>query len=500
MRRPRDKKDFAEFEFVRSCKKSELLIEENVLNEKGDLKVALIFPNSYEIAASNLGFHLVWKLFNKLPRVRCERFFYDETFERFYSLDCQTPLDEFQIWAFCVHFENDIINVIDILKRKSVPLINVERRSFDPLIIFGGILTYADLDFLKVIPDVVLHGDFEAMVEDLAQILSPASRDELLERFSKLDFSSVKVFEKKAKEVAKFLDLSKSAPISPVVPARGEFAGRVLVEVERGCVWNCSFCMMSSCKKPARFVDPNVITKLMEKDLKLGLIASNVTDYPWLEDIVQKAREKNIWISVSSLRLDRLNENLLSYLKQHQHSFTIAPESATFKIRQILGKPFTDSQIEKALQLGRKSGFSQVKLYFMYGLDEETEEDLTAIGKMVSKAYEIGYNDVRLTLNAFVPKKGTKLGTRKMQDAKILKEKAKAIKGSIPSRCDVTFESLKQLQLQYIINQAPEGTWLEVLAKIQHTSNWSKQLFSNILLSFFSLIEERNDGFQVLTS
>ncbi len=484
LRRPRDKRDYAELQIVRNFKTREKLLE-NVLNEKGDLRVALIFPNQYEIAASNLGFQIVWKLFNSIDRVVCERFFYDENFEKFYSLESQTPLDEFSVWAFCVHFENDLLNILKILESKAIPLTSKDRRSFDPLIVFGGALTYVNLGFLQVIPDVVLHGDFEPMVEKLSEVLTTRNRYELLERFTSLEFATVNPLSKKANNVARAPDLSKHLPISPVIASVGEFAGRILVEVERGCIWNCKFCMMSSCKKPTRFLNKQVLFDLIDKGFNLGLVASNVTDYPWLEEIIQWSNEKNVWVSVSSLRLDKLDEELLSYLRRHQRSFTIAPEAATFKIRQIIGKSFTDSQIEQALVSGRKAGFSEVKLYFMYGFDEEDEADLSSIGKLTSEIYRMGYTNVRLSLNAFVPKIGTELGNRKMQDLKTLKRKIRIVKSSLPSQCQATVESIKQLQIQYVINQAPEWAWERFFAEVgKLDENYRKEVFEEMLFTF----------------
>ncbi len=466
MRKPRDRRSFDEFDTVRKFKSSEKLIEQ--VNLEGDLRVALIFPNAYEIAASSLGFNLVWKLFNRLPKVRCERFFLHRNFHKFYSLDTQTPLDEFPIWAFVMHFENDLLNVIWLLKTKAVPVFNTERRAFDPLIVFGGALTYTDIPILKAVADVILHGDFEAMLQDLQESLSYDNRERLIEKISKLDFATVPICKTTRKKIAVFDDINAMVPSSPLICSKGEFANRLLVEIERGCPHSCSFCMMGKSKKPVRFLDPEILKEKLNGSDFAGLIASNVTDYPWLDEIIPWFEEKKMRVSFSSLRLDRLNERFLRFLKKNQQSFTIAPESFSEKIRKILGKNFTDQQILQTLLQARKVGFEEVKMYMIYGLDEETDQELKQIADFVDIIAKMGYKQIKLSFNPLVPKRGTKMESRKMQDLKTLRNKMKIIRKFAGKNVTMTFESLKMSHIQYMINSANEDESHELIEKFQH--------------------------------
>lgn len=480
LRRPRDSKSFREFDIVRKFKLSEKNVEK--IDLKGDLRVALIFPNSYNVLSSSLGFNIVWKLFNKIENVRCERFFYHDDFVKFYSIDSLTPLDEFPIWAFAVNFENDLLNIISILKKKSVPIRNIDRRPFDPLVVFGGALTYTKLPVFDIIADVILHGDFEPMVENLDSVLEYISREKLVEKMAELHFASVPVLRKKESEISKISDLNLTIPASPIIFSHGEFKNRLLIEIERGCVWNCNFCMMGALRKPARFLNIETLKRLImhTETCSVGLIASNVTDYPWLEEMLSWLEKNSIKVSVSSLRLDRLSKRFVSFLKRSQHAFTIAPESASEKIRKILGKNFTDQQIESALVVASEAGFREVKMYFMYGFDEEEESDLKKIGWFVRKAKRMGYR-VKISANPFIPKRGTFMQNRKMQDLRVLKEKEKIIKNTVQHDASVVFENIDLSFIQYTINSA-EGDMLHEL--IQNFENGEKLKFIVQKLAF----------------
>ncbi|WP_448521222.1 B12-binding domain-containing radical SAM protein [Pseudothermotoga sp.] len=465
MRRPRDTRDLKEQNLVARLKAGEKYVEK--IETKGDLMVALVYPNTYELAASNLGFNLVWKYLNQLERVRCERFFFDESFERFYSIDSLTPIDQFAIWAFSFHFENDIVNVMKLLLRKSVPLRNIDRSQSHPIILFGGALCYTELPLLNVLADVILHGDIESMLTQLDRVLRPAIRSELLQSFIDLPFATVPLHEKKFQTVSQCRDLDSFVPASVLVPERGEFAHKLLVEIERGCIHRCAYCMMGKLKKPARFLSLQKLPQILQRHDSVGLIASNVTDYPWLDELVDVLEESGISVSVSSLRIDRLNERFLKFLKKHQNSFTVALESASERLRNILKKDLTDAQVERAFELARKMGFEEVKVYFMFGFEEESEQDLMAIGDMAKHLLELGFKTVKLSINPFIPKRGTEFEKRTMQDEKILRQKMKIISSSLPARVKVDFESLRHSRIQFFINSMDEDLAEELLLKVQ---------------------------------
>ncbi len=441
------------------------------IETKGDLMVALVYPNGYELAASNLGFNLVWKYLNQLERVRCERFFFDESFERFYSIDSLTPIDQFAIWAFSFHFENDIVNVMKLLLRKSVPLRNIDRSQSHPIILFGGALCYAELPLLNVLADVILHGDIESMLTQLDRVLRPAIRSELLQSFIDLPFATVPLHEKKFQTVTQCHHLDSFVPASPLVPERGEFAHKLLVEIERGCIHRCAYCMMGKLKKPARFLSLQKLPQILQRHDSVGLIASNVTDYPWLDELVDVLEQSGISVSVSSLRIDRLNERFLNFLRKHQNSLTVALESASERLRNILKKDLTDAQVERAFQLSRKMGFEEVKVYFMFGFEEESEQDLTAIGDVAKHLLELGFKTVKLSINPFIPKRGTEFEKRTMQDEKILRQKMKVISSSLSARVKVDFESLRHSRVQFFINRMDEDLAEELLLKVQQSES-----------------------------
>jgi len=203
----------------------------------------------------------------------------------------------------------------------------------------------------------------------------------------------------------------------------------------------------------------------------VGLIASNVTDYPWLDELVDVLEESGISVSVSSLRMDRLDEKFLRFLRKHQNSFTVALESASERLRNILKKDLTDAQVEHAFKLARKINFEEVKVYFMFGFEEESEQDLMAIGDVARYLLELGFKTVKFSINPFIPKRGTEFEKRTMQDEKILRQKMKIICSSLPARVKVDFESLRHSRVQFFINRMDEDLAEKLLLKAQQSES-----------------------------
>ncbi len=471
MRKPRRSRDFLEYEKVLSFKEKELILEE-LNTTQGDVKVALIFPKNYELASSSLAFSYVQRLLSSHPRIRCERFFFDETFSKFYSLESQTPLDEFRIWAFSVSVEEDFFNVLEILKRRGVPLFQNERESYHPIVVVGGALTYTNASVFLPIADAIYHGELEEFLEDFQEALLEEERNALLEKMSRIPAVSCPSFGKSFEKFGWVKDLSVHKPYSHFVSGFGVFSGKLLVEIGRGCIRRCNFCVFGRRFKPARFLRLEILKEVYEKVAyrEWGLISATITDYPWLEELIEFLEEENLRISVSSMRLDGLKPELLKVLKKSgQQSFTIAPEAGTQRIRDVLGKDITDEQIEKALKMGRESGFERVKMYFIYGIEEETEEDLAGVKEIVEIAKRMGYVEVHLSLNPLIPKPGTGFENREMLPFEELKRRESFLREILRMKgVRVDFESLRDSVIQYTISRCNEEQarkWVRIFDK-----------------------------------
>ncbi len=450
MRRPRRPEDFRDYSVVENFSKR----EKDYNPSRGD-DLALFFPSNYRVAASSLSFSWVRDLFS-LYGVGVERFFYGESFRRFYSLESLRPIDEFRVIAFSYNFELDLLNIMDILKKLQIPLKWKERDEHHPLILVGGAMTYFNPSSVYPIADIIYRGDLETGIKDISDAVLLKVKREILDAMRMIPFVEIPRFEKRGK-VAKFSDLNSLPPVGSVITPDGEFRNSFLIEIGRGCIRRCAFCMIGHLQKPARFLRTSVldsVVKNIPRSVKIGLISATVTDYPWMDELLDLLEGRSF--SVSSMRMDGLNLRLMRMLRESgQRSFTVAPEGGSQRVRDILKKDINEEHIERALILGRKAGFDSVKMYFIYGVSRESERDLAGISDITRVALKMGYRNVKLSLNPLIPKPGTPLVNDRMEDVKVLESKKKFLQGTLKIRgVKAHFESLKGSVVQYEIANA----------------------------------------------
>ncbi|MFP4461647.1 MAG: B12-binding domain-containing radical SAM protein [Thermotogota bacterium] len=464
MRRPRRQEDLREFQIVEKSKRSEKVFRSLHISEHG-LKVALIFPSSYETAISNLGFHKVFELMNGIEGIQCERFFYDKRFSKYYSLDTFRPLDEFHIWAFSVSFELDFQHIIYLLRKKGIPTQNSLRTEHHPLILIGGSVTYFNANALWQTADVIFHGDAEERLQPIMQLLLESFREkkqriDIFQQLKDFDNLSIPPLNLITKGVSKSLQLTKNPAISLFTTKRSVFPNKVLLEIGRGCLQTCAFCVAGHTRSPARFVHLDIIKNILDEIKtkgfnECGLISATFTDHPFKNEILDLLEERSMRFSVSSLRLDHLSEKLIDgLLRSGQKEITIAPEGGSQKIRDLMNKQISDEDIERSLQLIGKRRIRKLKMYFIYGLEEEDETDLDAIGKITQRAIHYGITDIKISLNPLIPKPGTPFASRQIQDIKTLRAKKQFIEKILGKTISVKFESIRNSMLQYQIANA----------------------------------------------
>ena len=151
------------------------------------LRIALIFPNTYFVGMSNLGFQTIYRLFNDHPDIVCERAFLPpkqelaelrEAGTRIVTLESQTPVRDFDVIAFSVSFEWDYTNVLTMLRLAGVPVRAADRNHTQPLVVIGGAVTFVNPEPLAPFADVIAAGEGEALVPALVDAFGTSSRSE----------------------------------------------------------------------------------------------------------------------------------------------------------------------------------------------------------------------------------------------------------------------------------------------------------------------------------
>lgn len=481
----------------------------------GRIPIALVFPNSYSVGMANLGFQLLYHLMNREEDIVCERVFWEET-EGFspLSLETQQPLRRFEIVAFSIPFENDFLRVPLILKASGIPQDARRRQPPQPMVWVGGVTSSLNPEPLAFFVDLFAIGEAEPLLPEMLETYrrcraARATKEECLKEMAKVPgvyvpslyrakydergvLSSFRPSQgapaKVRRRVAQDLDLV--VPVTRVLGPSTEFGSMVLIEIGRGCSRRCRFCAAGHLFFPTRqrslqSLRPIILEALTRRDT-IGLVSSSVADHPDLEQICREILSRGGKLSVSSLRLDKLEGYLLGALVESGHrTLSLAPEAGSQRLRELMGKGIEESQILEAVERIVGAGIPRLRLYFMVGLPTETLEDVEEIIRLVKRllhrARVVGRGGVlervTLSVNPFVPKPWTPFQWHQFMDVADLKRRLQLLQRELKRerQVHIVYEPPKWARLQALLSRGDRRI-SRVLRAVAEGLGWDEAL------------------------
>ncbi len=365
------------------------------------------------------------------PGVHCERAFFERGLEGV-SLESRLPLRQFDVLAFSVSYENDLVNVLRTLKSSGIAPYAADRPGASPFLIAGGVGVFANPEPASLFMDAIFLGEAdEALGEILDAYLGSreGGRQAVEEALSAVEGVYVPSLHSpfigagtgaggapppRRRHVR---DLSRLFCSSVILSTRSHLGGMFLAEVARGCTRRCSFCAVSSAYSPLRFVPAASLLDRVDAAgaaaRAVGFLGACVADHPGLTCLAGTLADRKQRVSVSSLRADAGRSELVSVIaRSGTRTLTIAPEAAGARLRRVMGKELDLNLLMETASHASESGFTTLKLYFMLGLPGERPEDVDAIASMteaVSRRFELRgkSRSVTLSVSPFVPKAST---------------------------------------------------------------------------------------------
>ena len=403
--------------------------------KKGVKRVAIVFPNRYVGGISSLAVQRLYFEVNSSENFLAERFFTD-VFEGLRSLESGDELKNFDVALFTLQYEEDYFNAVRILKKSG----------FQGLKIAGGPCVTENPKPVANFFDGIFIGEADNLVLDILEgklELYPANRKRQLWR-----------------------DLPKHQERQII--GEGAYGRALHLEIGRGCPRGCRFCIVRQIYAPARWRKKEEIVEIAEENRKfvdkIALISPSPSDHPEFREILEELYALGYRISPSSLRADKIDEDVLRILVDSGlKSLTFAPETSE-RLREVIRKDISDEDIISAAKISKEMGIEKIKLYFMIGLPGERREDLEEIVKLVERIRSLRLR-VSVSINPLVPKPhtplqwlpyGGELDKDVRENLKSLEEKAKFL-GKLKKVAETSIESVKKFAVQTVLSRGDES-------------------------------------------
>jgi len=451
-----------------------LAAERGTLHKEAETRIALVYPSPYRAAMSSLGYQQIYRTLHAMPHVAADRAMLpdpDDRERKFVSLERGLPVGSYPMLAYSVAYELEIAGVIETLELAAIPPLCADRDNRHPIIVGGGPLTFSNPAPLAPFCDVIIVGEGEQLVVELVTI----ARD--------VGFVRERLWAALAGKPGYYLPSHGEAvpPVAAVddalLPARSviatphtELADMFMTEAARGCSRGCTYCVMRRSTNGGMRVVPRaqIIAGIPTDARRVGLVGAAVTDHPDIRGIVRDLVDANRAVGISSLRADKLDDELVALLARGGYrTLTVAADGASERMRRVIERSTRADHLVRSAELARDHGLKTLKVYMMLGVPSETDDDvdeLVALSKELAAIHpRVAYGLAPFVAKRNTPLDGTAFAGIDIVEARLARLRRGLAAAGLARKVEVRPTSARWAWVEYMLAQGETSAGLAVM-------------------------------------
>ena len=400
----------------------------------------MLYPSPYRAGMSSLGYQWVLHLLRTAGFAAERAFLPEDASAPLVTYETRSSLHRFGVIGVSLAYELELAGLIQALERAGIPPLRRDRTPGHPRILLGGPLTFSNPLPAAPFVDAMLMGEVDDIVVDAFGSALDDSREAFFDTIERLPGGYVPERHGAVlPEVAKSSDATLPAR-GPILAPEAELSDMFLLEGERGCHRQCTFCVMRrSTNGGMRLVTPERILSLIPEEAKrVGLVGAAISDHPKLPQLLAELVDSGRSVGVSSLRADRVarKPDIARLLRAGGYkTLTVASDAASQRLRRTIAKGTTEKHLLEVVRQAAEHRYRLVKVYMMVGVPDETDEDLDELIDLTLRMAAI--HPTALGIAPFVPKRNTPLDGSQFAGIRLVEQRLKKIQRGLKGKAEV---------------------------------------------------------------
>lgn len=450
---------------VISANRALLAQEDGTVRREAAYRVALVYPSPYRAAMSSLGYQAVYGVLNDLPGVAADRAMLPDDVDLhrraqapFLTLEREEPVGGYPLLAFSVAYELELVGVAECLDLAGLPVLAAERGPGHPLVVGGGPLTFSNPVPLGPFCDLIILGEGEELAAEV--VLSwrdsmNADRAAFLAAWARRPGVYVPSIHGDHVPAVAQVDDERLPARSVIRTPNTELSSMFLTEAGRGCSRGCTYCVMRRSTNGGMRTVPveRILGGIPDGARRVGLVGAAVTDHPQIAAIVRGVVDGGREVGISSLRADRLTDELVGLLARGGYrTLTIASDGASERMRVIIERKTYERHLIRSAELAKQHDLRVVKIYMMVGIPGEEDADIDELVRFTRELTKV-HPKIALGVAPFVAKRNTPLDGTEFYGIAAVERTLTRLRSGLQGKAEVRPTSARWAWVEYMLAQ-----------------------------------------------